>query len=70
MPLLNGGITIPSLPAGGYVNLRLGANVTGAVGSNVSLSATVTAPAGVTDPNPGNKSHSQTQTVAAASGTP
>jgi uncharacterized repeat protein (TIGR01451 family) len=55
------GIVIPTLPSGGSVTFT----VTGTAGTSGSIvnTATVTAPAGVTDTNPGNNSATDTDTI-------
>jgi hypothetical protein len=70
MPLLQGGVTIPGLPAGASFQITLSGSVSGAVGTSVGVTATITPPAGVVDPNPGNNSAGSTQMVVAASATP
>ena len=60
------GIFVPTLPAGGSVTFTVNANVqSGATGSITNV-ATITAPAGVTDPTPGNNSATDVDTVTLA----
>ena len=56
------GTTIPTLPNGGVVTFQVTATVTATSGS-VTNSASVAPPAGVTDPNPGNGTATDTDTV-------
>ena len=56
------GIVIPTLPAGGSVTFTVNATVAGSATGTISNTATVTAPAGVTDPNPANNSATDTDT--------
>ncbi|HEY2967706.1 MAG TPA: hypothetical protein VGK75_04990, partial [Casimicrobiaceae bacterium] len=59
---LQAGLTIPTLPSGGSVTFTVFANVTAASGS-VSNTASVAAPAGVTDPNGANNQVTDTDSV-------
>ncbi len=65
---LESGAIIPTLPAAGTVTLTVTAAVT-ASGGSVSNTATVAAPAGVTDPAPGNNSAADTDAVVVATAT-
>ena len=57
------GIVIPTLPSGGSVTFTVNATVaTGATGT-IANTASTAAPAGVTDPTPGNNSATDTDTV-------
>ena len=56
------GITIATLPSGGSLTFTVAANVTATTGS-VSNTATITAPAGTTDPTPANNTATDTDTV-------
>ncbi len=56
------GIAIPTLPSGGVATFTVNANVT-ATGGSVTNTATVTAPAGVTEIDPVNNTASDTDTV-------
>jgi uncharacterized repeat protein (TIGR01451 family) len=56
------GVAIPTLPASGSITLTVQATVTATSGT-VSNTATVSAPAGVTDSNSGNNSATDTDTV-------
>ena len=59
------GLSVPTLPPGGIVTFTLDATVTAASGT-VSITATMTLPAGVTDTNPANNSATDTDSVTAA----
>ena len=52
-----------NLPAGGTITYTLHANIASSATGNLVNTATVTAPAGVTDPNPGNNSATDTDTL-------
>jgi len=60
------GIVIPTLPSGGAVTFMVSAMVAGNATGSITNTANVAAPAGVTDPNLGNNSASDTNTVIAA----
>src|SRR6185369_5546900 len=51
-----------NLPAGGSVTYTVSATISPAASGALSNTATVTAPAGVTDPTPGNNSATDTDT--------
>jgi uncharacterized repeat protein (TIGR01451 family) len=63
--LEGGSFALPALASGATYEIAVSADVTASSGS-VSNSTTVTAPAGTTDPNPGNDSATDTDTVIAA----
>jgi hypothetical protein len=65
---LENGLVIPNLPVGSFGVVRFSATVTAAVGSAVSWTGTITAPAGLTDSNAGNNSYTKTVTVVALPG--
>src|SRR5205814_2277474 len=52
-----------NLPAGGSVTYTVSAAIRGSASGSLSNTATVAAPAGVTDPTPGNNSATDTDTV-------
>lgn len=56
------GVTVATLPSGGSLSITLTANITATSGS-VANTATATLPSGVTDPNPGNNSATDTDTI-------
>ncbi len=58
-----------NLPVGGSVTFTVSANISAGATGTLSNTATVTAPAGVTDPNPGNNSATDTDTITPASPT-
>ncbi len=62
---LEAGFALPTLASGATYRITVTANVTAASGS-VSNTATVTLPAGVTDPTPGNNSSTDTDPVTPA----
>jgi len=62
---LESGVTIPTFPSGGSVTLTVSALVTATSGSVVNT-AIVAPPAGTNDPNPGNNSATDTDTLPAA----
>ncbi|HEX4495428.1 MAG TPA: IPTL-CTERM sorting domain-containing protein [Thermoanaerobaculia bacterium] len=62
---INGTVTLPS---GGSVTYTASCAISAAASGTLSNTATVTAPAGVTDPNPGNNSATDTDTLQAAPG--
>jgi hypothetical protein len=64
--VLQNGVAIPTLPAGGSVQVMFFRNVTAAAGTTVSMTATVSAPTGVSDPNPANNSSTATLPVVAS----
>ncbi len=53
-----------NLPSGGSVTFTASCTVSPSAAGSISNTATVAAPAGVTDPNPGNNSATDTDTVA------
>src|SRR5258705_221313 len=53
-----------SLPSGGSVTYTVSASIASSATGSLSNTATVTAPAGVTDPTPGNNSATDTDTLA------
>lgn len=53
-----------NLPAGGTVTYTVNATISAAAMGTLANTATVAAPAGVTDPNPGNNSATDTDTLA------
>src|SRR4051812_42802488 len=55
-----------NLTAGGSVTYTASATISGAASGALSNTATVTAPAGVNDPNPGNDSATDIDTVGAS----
>src|SRR4029077_6430253 len=57
------GIVIPTLPSGGSVTFTVNATVAGGATGTIANTANVAAPAGVTDPTPGNNSATDTDTV-------
>jgi hypothetical protein len=57
---IESGFVIPTLNSGGYVGCRILATVTATAGSNVTMNVNVTAPNGVSDPNPGNNTATNT----------
>jgi uncharacterized repeat protein (TIGR01451 family) len=57
------GIVIPTLPAGGSVAFTVKATIAGNATGTISNTANIAAPAGVTDPNLGNNSATDTDTV-------
>ena len=57
------GIVIPTLPSGGSVTFSVNATVADSATGTVTNTATIAAPAGVTDPNTSNNSASDTDTV-------
>ncbi|HEV7486850.1 MAG TPA: G8 domain-containing protein [Thermoanaerobaculia bacterium] len=57
-----------NLPSGGSVTYTAACTVSALATGTLSNTATVTAPAGVTDPTPGNNSATDTDTVSAAPG--
>ena len=57
------GIVVPTLPAGGSVTFTVNASVPSGASGSISNVATVTAPAGVTDPTPGNNSATDTDAI-------
>ncbi len=57
------GIVIPTLPALGSVVFTVNATVSSGATGSITNSASIAAPGGVTDPNPGNNSASDTDTV-------
>ena len=61
---LESGLAIPTLPSGGSVTFTVTATVT-ATGGSVSNVATVAAPGGVTDPERGNNTATDTDAVGA-----
>jgi uncharacterized repeat protein (TIGR01451 family) len=61
------GIAIPVLPAGGALTFLLNAQATGAVGTTVTNTVSITAPAGVTDPNAANNTSKDADAVVAVS---
>jgi hypothetical protein len=61
------GFVIRTLPAGGFVNCVLSAKVTGAAGSNASITVVAEAPRGFHDPNPGNNTATDTLPIVSAS---
>ena len=62
---LQAGLSLPTLPGGGILTFTLDATVTAASGT-VSITATMTLPAGVTDTNLANNSATDTDSVTAA----
>ena len=54
------GFVIPTLPSSGYLFCTLWANVTGTAGTNVTVTVTLTPPAGFSDPNPRNNTATNT----------
>ncbi|HEX6634468.1 MAG TPA: IPTL-CTERM sorting domain-containing protein, partial [Usitatibacter sp.] len=62
---LEGGLAIPTLPAGSSVTFTVTANVTAGVGASVTNTATVAVPAGSADPDATNNQASDTDTVIA-----
>ncbi|MFD0895930.1 DUF11 domain-containing protein [Luteolibacter ambystomatis] len=52
-----------NLPAGGSVTYTVSATISGSASGTLSNTATVAAPAGVTDPNPGNNSATDNDTL-------
>ncbi len=62
---LAAGIAIPSLPVGGTVSIVLNAQITAASGGRVTNTASITAPAGTTDPIPGNNTAADSDPIAA-----
>jgi uncharacterized repeat protein (TIGR01451 family) len=61
-----GTFALPPLALGGFFELVVTANVTAAAGGSVANTATITAPAGVTDANAGNDIATDTDPVVAA----
>jgi hypothetical protein len=61
------GFAIPNLPVGSYAVIQITATVSATSGP-VSITGAITAPAGVTDPNPGNNTYTKTVTVSPGSG--
>jgi uncharacterized repeat protein (TIGR01451 family) len=59
-----------NLPVGGSVQYTVSATVIGAPAGNLSNTATITAPAGVTDSNPGNNSATDVDTLIVPDPTP
>jgi uncharacterized repeat protein (TIGR01451 family) len=57
------GIVVPTLPAGGSVAFTVSATVAAGATGSIANTATIAAPAGVTDPNSGNNSETDTDTV-------
>src|SRR5438552_594170 len=57
------GIVIPTLPSGGSVTFTVNATVASGATGTIANTANIAAPAGVTDPNPGNNSATDTDTV-------
>ena len=57
-----------NLPAGGIVTFTLTGNVAAGAAGNLVNTATIAAPPGVVDPNPGNNSATDTDAPAAAAG--
>ena len=57
------GIVIPTLPSGGSVTFTVNASIAGGATGTIANTANVAAPAGVTDPTPGNNSATDTDTV-------
>jgi uncharacterized repeat protein (TIGR01451 family) len=57
-----------TLPSGGSVTYTASCTISGAATGTVSNTATVTAPAGVTDPTPGNNSATDSDTIPASAG--
>jgi uncharacterized repeat protein (TIGR01451 family) len=57
------GIVIPTLPPGGSVTFTVKATVAGNATGTITNTANIAAPSGVTDPNPGNNSASDSDTV-------
>ena len=64
---LEGGVVIPSLPAGATMQIAFSASVTAPAGSNVSVTAALNVPAGVSDLDPRNNTSTQVQSIVAAS---
>ncbi|SDE13032.1 conserved repeat domain-containing protein/fimbrial isopeptide formation D2 domain-containing protein, partial [Aquimonas voraii] len=60
-----GTLAIPTLPVGGTVTLQVTANVTAAAGDTVVNTVSVSPPDGVTDPDPGDNSASDSDPVEA-----
>jgi uncharacterized repeat protein (TIGR01451 family) len=60
--LESGTFTLPTLNSGQFYEITISTTVT-AISGNVTNTATVTAPSGITDPTPGNNSMSDTDTV-------
>jgi hypothetical protein len=57
---IENGFVIPTFPAGNFFECTLSATVTGAVGSDVTLTLQAAAPRTISDPNPGNNSITST----------
>jgi uncharacterized repeat protein (TIGR01451 family) len=55
-----------NLPSGGSVTYTTGCTISGLATGTLSNTATVTAPAGVTDPTPGNNSSTDSDTISAS----
>src|SRR6185436_4772710 len=60
--LESGTFALPSLASGEFYEITVTADVT-ATSGNVTNTATITAPAGTTDPTPGNNTDSDTDTI-------
>jgi hypothetical protein len=60
---LESGVAIPRLPAFSYVRVAFEAQVTGALGSSVTVTATVTKPPNTRDTTPGDDTVSKTHTI-------
>ena len=58
---------VVNLPSGGSVTYTVNATISAAATGTLSNTATVTPPGGVTDPNPGNNSATDTDTLTAQS---
>jgi hypothetical protein len=57
---IESGFAITTLPAGSFVTCQVTATVTATAGSSVTATLNITAPGGVSDPNPGNDRAAQT----------
>src|SRR6185503_2165748 len=62
---LENGVSLSSLPPNGSVTVAFFARVQSQVGTRVTTTSTVTAPAGVPDANSANNTSSQSQTIVA-----
>lgn len=57
---IESGFVIATLNSGGYVSCTIRATVTGTAGNNVTMTVNSAAPNGVSDPNPGNNTATNT----------
>jgi hypothetical protein len=65
---IESGFAITTLPPGSFVTCQIVATVTDTAGSSVTMGVTVTPPGGVSDPNPGNDTATQTLPIVSAPG--